>query len=232
MKLSIMQPYLFPHLGYFQLINIVDKFILYDDVSFIKKGWINRNRILLNRKAHLITFPLRKSSQNVLIKDLELYVNELWIKKFLMTIEHAYCNAPYFKRVFSIIKSIVNIDAKYIKDWHIDSFNQINEYLGIDTIIEKSSSIYDNNNLHGQHRIIDICKKENAKQYINPIGGLEIYDKDSFLKNGIILSFLESKSIDNYQLGKLSVKNLSIIDVMMSNSPNTIKSSMDDYILL
>ena len=62
MKLAIMQPYLFPYLGYFQLIAAVDKFVFYDDVNFIKNGWINRNRLLISGKVNYITIPLSGAS--------------------------------------------------------------------------------------------------------------------------------------------------------------------------
>ena len=232
MRLAIMQPYIFPYFGYFQLLNLVEKFIIYDDVTFIKKGWINRNKVLLNGKEHMFTVPLKNSGQNVLIKDLELHVNELWIKKFLMTIEHAYSKASYFKKVFSIIESIVNINSKHLKDWHINSFEHIGEYLGINTILEKTSSIYDNCDLKGQNRILDICLKESANHYINPIGGQEMYDKDLFSRNGVKVSFLRSGSLEYLQFGKYNVTNLSIVDVMMFNSPQKIKSSFDNFLLV
>ncbi|MEO8664089.1 MAG: WbqC family protein, partial [Ignavibacteria bacterium] len=95
MKLAIMQPYVFPYIGYFQLINAVDKFVLFDDVSFIKKGWINRNRILVNKQEYTFTIPLKKASQNKLIKDIEISEENNWRDKFLKTIEKSYCNASF-----------------------------------------------------------------------------------------------------------------------------------------
>lgn len=107
MKLAIMQPYFLPYIGYFQLINAVDTFVLLDDVNYINKGWINRNQLLLNGKAHLFTLPLQKASQNKLINQLELSNETKWKDKLLKTIETAYKKAPQFHLVFPLISQIL-----------------------------------------------------------------------------------------------------------------------------
>src|SRR5690606_3799363 len=100
MKIAIMQPYLFPYLGYFQLINAVETFVFYDDVNFIKRGWINRNQILVDNKAALFTVPLKKASQNKLINEIDMAIDEKWLSQFFKTIEQNYKNAPYFDDTF------------------------------------------------------------------------------------------------------------------------------------
>lgn len=89
MKIAIMQPYIFPYIGYFQLINAVDKFIIYDDVNYIKQGWINRNKILLNNEDYLFTFPLKNASSYKKINEIELSENlySKWKIKFFKTLE-------------------------------------------------------------------------------------------------------------------------------------------------
>ena len=229
MKLAIMQPYIFPSIGYFQLMSAVDKFVIYDDVNFINRGWVNRNRILVNSKEHMFTVPLKNASQNVLIKDLELIVSEKWKNKFLKTLEHAYGKAPFFENVFSIVYKVINTKSKFIKDWHLKSFRLINKYLGIDTIIVESSSIYKNKILKGQNRILDICIKEKTDQYINPIGGKELYNSELFMNHGIKLNFLETEELNYNQFSSEFVPWLSMIDVMMFNTLDKINNNLALY---
>lgn len=98
-----MQPYLFPYLGYFQLIQAVDKFILLDDVNFIKRGWVNRNRILVNGKDHLFSLPLQRASQFKKINDLKLADYPGWRNRFFKTLTHAYRQASQYEPVMKML---------------------------------------------------------------------------------------------------------------------------------
>jgi hypothetical protein len=177
----------------------------------------------------MFTVPLKKASQNVLIKDLELIVSEKWKNKFLKTLEHAYGKAPFFENVFSIVYKVINTKSKFIKDWHLKSFRLINKYLGIDTIIVESSSIYKNKILKGQNRILDICIKEKTDQYINPIGGKELYNSELFMNHGIKLNFLETEELNYNQFSSEFVPWLSMIDVMMFNTLDKINNNLALY---
>lgn len=232
MKIAIMQPYIFPYIGYFQLINAADKFVIYDDVNFIKKGWINRNKILVNGKANLFTIPLRKSSQNKLIKEIEISLTLHWKPKFLKTVESSYCKAPYFKDTFGIISSVIQNSELNISKFILNSLKSICNYLDIRTHIIESSAIYNNPNLKNQNKIIDICLKENADNYINPIGGLEIYSKQLFEDQGIKINFLKTKPIQYAQFDNNFIDSLSIIDVLMFNSKDRVKEILNEYELL
>ena len=184
MKIAIMQPYVFPYVGYFQLINAVDIFVFYDDVNFIKQGWINRNNILVNGQPFLFTIPLKKPSSFVKIN--EVMINEKmrgqWQKKFLLTLQQNYKKAPFFEEGFSIVENIFasSIDEISISKLAIKSVLEVCNYLDIDTKIISSSTIYENKDLSGKERVIDICKKENSLHYINPIGGQELYEQSYF----------------------------------------------------
>lgn len=234
MKLAIMQPYLFPYIGYYQLINAVDKFIIYDDVNFIKQGWITRNAVLANGKSYLFSVPLE--NQSSFCKINETLINQkqypIWHKKFLKTIEQNYNKAPFFKEVFPIIKSIFDTDSITISVLATNSLKKVSEYIGITTVFEDSSAIYQNQDLSSQHRVLDICKKENANVYINPIGGLELYSKNDFLENTISLYFIKSKPIKYNQFNSEFVSGLSIIDVLMFNDVPTIKEFLANYELI
>ncbi len=234
MKIAIMQPYFFPYIGYFQLMNAVDKFIFFDDVNYINKGWINRNRILINGQENLFTIPLKNGSQNTKIINIELQVDEKWKTKFLKTIKHAYSKAPYFEIGYSIISQVISIKSKLLIDWHIKSFRLINHYLGIETVLISSCKSYDNQHLKGQHRIIDICKIEWAKQYINPIGAIDLnlYNKSDFKKNHIDLLYIKNDNITYKQFNNTFIENLSMLDLLMFNSKNELKTILKKYTLI
>ena len=193
MKIAIMQPYLFPYIGYFQLIRSVNKFVLFDDVNFIKKGWINRNNILINGKANLFSVPLKEVSQNKMIADIYLASEIKWKSIFLRTIEQNYKKAPFYNIIYPLIEQIINSPVEKIGEMIKISLGIINNYLGIDTEIVSSSSVYGHKDLKGEQRIIEICKMENAKGYINLIGGKEIYSKTLFLSEGIEIGFLQTQ---------------------------------------
>jgi len=229
MKLAIMQPYIFPYIGYFQLINAVDKFVILDDVNYINKGWINRNNILVNGKANLFTIPLKDASQNKLINEITISDEIKWQSKFLRTIELNYKKAPCFDNAFPVVAEILNSGINKITGLNYYSIIRINEYLGIHTEIVSTSSVYLNAGLKGQDRIIDICIKEKATDYINPIGGLELYSKEEFGKNNLNIQFIKTGNVVYEQFKNEFIPWLSIIDVMMFNSPEGIKDILNQY---
>lgn len=233
MAIAIMQPYVFPYIGYFQLVYAADVFVFYDDVNFINRGWINRNRILLNGKDHLFTIPCKDASQNRLIKDIEVVDEEQSMHDLLSTIKQAYNKAPYFEEVYSLVEQILfapSTDA-VVPDLHvpslsnrsisgiaINSVTSICDYLGLHRTFKTSSELYDNQELKKADRLIDICHKEGITDYINASGGKEIYTKEYFRENGISLSFLNSELYEYPQFKNEFVPWLSIIDVLMFNS--------------
>ena len=232
MTIAIMQPYIFPYIGYFQLIKAVDKFVIYDDVNFINKGWINRNRILVGGKDHLFTIPLKDASQNKLIFEVELSESEPWRKKLLKTIQQSYQKAPNYQTVFPIIEEIVNFDTRTINELIIHCLKRICSYLAIETEIVLTSRIYNNTDLKGPERILDICKEENAQHYINPIGGMELYDKSKFSSQDIRLNFIRSTASAYPQYKNAFVPWLSIIDILMFNDLEKINSLLKEYELI
>jgi len=234
MKLAIMQPYIFPYLGYFQLVNAVELFVFYDDVNFIKRGWVNRNRIIVNGKDFMFTVPLVKASQNNSIK--ESYINKEsyddWKKKFLLTIEHSYKKAPQFESINSLVMKALNKEHNSVSDLAIDSIKSVSEYLGIKTKFITSSDKYQNKNLERQERLIDICKIEGADYYINALGGQELYVKGDFSKQNIKLDFIKPILGEYKQFDHKFVPGLSIIDALMFNSKKEIKKMLSDYQLV
>ena len=229
MKLAIMQPYMLPYIGYFQLINAVDKFVIYDDVNFIKGGWINRNNILLNNKKHLFTISLGQSSSFK-------HINEIFIKdnfvKLQKTFHSSYSRAPYFELINKLLKNIFSYNEKQLGKFITNSIKVICAYLEIDTELIISSEIDKNNKLANKDKVIHICELLGANQYINAAGGRELYDKEEFAAHGIELKFLESRGMSYKQFGNEFVPWLSIIDVMMFNPKEKIKEKLNQYELI
>lgn len=231
MKLGIMQPYIFPYIGYFQLVNAVDRFVVYDDVAYIKQGWINRNQLLLNGTAFMFTVPLKNASSFTTIAETEINraLYQGWKNKFLKTLEQAYSKAPYYAQVADLVTSVFSNDCRTISDLATKSILATSFYLGIDTEFVLSATQYTNNDLKAKDRVIDICKREHADVYINPIGGKEIYARDDFDNAGLSLNFIRARGISYKQFSNDFVPWLSIIDVMMFNSPETIKGFLNEY---
>jgi hypothetical protein len=230
MKLGIMQPYLFPYMGYYQLVNAVDKFVFLDDVNFINKGWINRNNILINGKANLFTVPLQNASQNKLINEISLAEGN-WREKLLRTIEMTYKKAPQFSTVFPLVSNVLTLKECLIGNLAKESIKSISVYLQFNTEFVDSSATYNNKGLKGGERIINICEKENATDYINPIGGLELYNKGTFAERNINLHFIRTSEIVYQQANTEFVPWLSIIDVLMFNSKARVKELMTEYVV-
>ncbi|CEG28644.1 WbqC family protein [Bacillus sp. B-jedd] len=230
MKLAVMQPYFFPYIGYWQLINAVDTFVIFDDVNFIKRGWINRNNILVNNQAKQINLLLSKVSQNKRINEIELLSNdESDYLKLLKTFEASYIKAPFFNEVFPLIEKIIIYQEKNLAAYLAYLIKEVCNYLQIETSFILSSGLQKNDLLRGQDKIIDICKRLNADEYINSIGGMALYSSNDFDSNGIKLRFLKTGEIFYHQFNQEFVANLSIIDVMMFNSIESIKIMFEQY---
>lgn len=207
-----MQPYFFPYLGYYQLLNSVDTFVFLDDVAYINKGWVNRNRIHVNGEIFYLTVPLNKSSQNKKINEIEINQFKKSSEKILKTVQINYKKSKNFDLIFSIILDSFK-EVSMISELSKNSILNFADYLGIQSRIVNSSSIYLNSYLKGQDRIIDICKIENAGIYLNLSGGMNLYDGEVFSRSNIILKFLQHK---NFSYIDSIPANLSIIDVAMN----------------
>ncbi len=229
MKLAIMQPYLFPYLGYFQLIHSVDRFVVFDDVNFIKKGWVNRNNLLVNEAPLLFTVPLLGASQNRTIKDIQVSNEGDWKSRLLRTLAMSYGKAPCYVPVMSLVEEVLSATDCTISELNTKAIRAVCKHIGISTVIIPSSAIYNAGELKGQERILHICGQEQASHYHNPIGGIELYDRDRFLANGTQLFFLRSLLPVYQQWSDSFTPGLSIIDVLMFNSSSEVLRMMDDY---
>lgn len=230
-RIGIMQPYFLPYIGYWQLMNLVDQYVLYDDVNYITRGWVNRNRILINGEPRYINLPLQHASQNKLICEINICKDKKFVEKSLRTIELAYKKAPYFNAVFPMVMKIYDSKEERFVAYIKNSFDLICEYLDIGTKFIISSSLSKDNSLHGQEKILAICGELHATEYYNAIGGQKLYSHDEFDKKGIKLHFLKTKSIRYHQFENVFQENLSILDVMMFNSKDKVKFFLNEYTL-
>lgn len=222
MKLAIMQPYFFPYIGYFQLLNAVDKFVFYDDVNYIKGGWINRNRLFLAGAVRYITVPLAGASSFEKISKICVKTGDEWVKSMLSSVSQSYCKAPFYKPVQDLLEGVLGSHNGNIAALAKNSIIAVADYIGISTDFVHSSAIYGNQEKNGVERVIDICCIEKADEYWNLPGGRSLYSTDGFEKNGIYLKFVDV-SIKPYQQNTAEFHpGLSMLDVLMYNEPSTV----------
>jgi len=225
-----MQPYFFPYIGYWQLISAVDTFVIYDNIQFSKKGWFNRNFILVENKKALFSIPLKKGGNSLNVVDRSLADNsDKQIKKIIAQIKSHYNKAPNVKEASMLIEDVFFNREKNLFNYIYNSVVMICKYLEIDTKIMISSSIGIDHSLKSQDKVIAINKNLKSDEYINPIGGVDLYKKDDFINNDIKLSFLESKVPEYKQFKGDFIPYLSIIDVMMFNSKDEINRMLIEY---
>jgi hypothetical protein len=226
MKLAIMQPYLFPYLGYFQLIRAADAFVVYDDVNYIKGGWINRNKINNQGKTQLITLEIIGGSPNKLINQILVGNNQV---KFLKSLKQNYSKAPEFSSVFPLLEEILMQQERNLASFLYYGLQRIGDYLDLHPQWRMASSLHKNNALRGQEKVLAICEELKATHYINLPGGEALYDRECFSKRGIHLSFIHPRPVNYNQFAREFVPNLSIIDVMMFNDKEACSRLLHDY---
>ena len=234
MKIGIMQPYFFPYLGYWQLMNAVDRYVVYDDVNFINRGRIHRNQILIQGKAHNINLILHGASQNKLINELYIENTQKTKNKLLRTIEQAYARAFYFNDVMPHIVNILDYEDTNLAHFLYHSFEVIGKYLNIETDLILSSQLDKDCSLKKEKKIVSICKLLGGDEYYNSINGIPLYVPHvrEFQEAGIELYFPKMREIHYQQFKNEFVPNLSIIDVMMFNSRQECQRLLGEYDLL
>lgn len=225
MKLAIMQPYFFPYIGYFQLIAAVDVFVVYDNIKYTKKGWINRNRMLQNGKDVVFSLPLKNSSDSLDVCQRELST-DFNRDKLLNQFKGTYRRAPYFAQTYPLIEQIVLHDDANLFRFLRQAIVKVCLHLGITTEVRISSDIAIDHELKNQDKVLAMCKAVGASTYVNACGGAELYSKEMFREKGIDLKFIQSKPFQYAQFGDAFIPWLSIIDVMMFNSPDAVQAAI------
>lgn len=225
MIIAVMQPYFFPYIGYFQLMHAVDAFVFFDDVQYIDRGWVNRNRIPLAGKAAWLSMPVAHASQKLPIKDRE-YIIETGAIAIQQKIRSAYPR-PNQRDGLALIEDLLFFGKSNVATYNGNLIKAIATHLDMECDFISSSEILGGCNLRGPDRIIEICKKLNAREYINPIGGLSLYDNQSFNREKIQLSFLKSAATPSLIGGEPI--HFSIIDKLIKNNKESITSELSHY---
>lgn len=227
--IAVMQPYIFPYLGYYQLVSVADVFVLYDDVNFITRGYINRNNILVDGAAQRFTLPVPGSSQNKKIFELNFSPDT---KKILKTISQAYSKAPFYRDVYPLIEMVLQAEDRSITSVCQLSIKSVFDYLGVEKKIIKSTDLAYDRGASPADRLIEITKSFEDSVYVNSIGGQVLYDKEYFDARGVELKFLRMKSIHYSQGEDEFIPNLSMIDVLMWCEPTFVKKLLSEYVFL
>ena len=217
LRAAIMQPYFLPYIGYWQLLHAVDVFVVYDDIQYTKKGWINRNRMLSEGKDVVFSLPLAKDSDFLDIRDRRLAPNfEIEREKLLRRFEASYRRAPYFQEGMALLRDCLShADSNAFRFLH-HSILSVAGYLDISTPIVVSSTLGIDRALRSQDRVIATCLALGAGEYINPIGGTTLYDPTVFLSHGITLRFQKVLPYEYEQVSRTGfVPHLSILDWIM-----------------
>jgi hypothetical protein len=222
MRVAIMQPYFLPYIGYFQLIAAVDGFVIYDNIKYTKKGWINRNRMLRNGGAATFTLPLRKGSDALPIRDREI-APDFDRAGFLNPLAAAYRRAPFFDATWPLVETIVRHPETNLFRFLHHSIVRTCGHLDIATPIRISSAIDIDHRLAGQHKVLALCEALGAAVYLNPPGGMDLYSRETFRERGIELRFIRPRPFEYRQFGTPFVPWLSILDVMMFNDPDSLR---------
>ncbi len=222
-----MQPYFLPYIGYWQLISAVDVFVVYDNIKYTKKGWINRNRFLLNGKEAVFSLPLKKDSDFLDINQ-RVLAGSFDRKDLINRFREAYRKAPQFSAVMPVIEEIIRFPSNNLFEYIFHSIGKICGFLEISTPLVVSSTVDCDHSLKGAERVQAICKALGADTYINPIGGTELYSKEDFKNKDLGLFFLRPLAFEYEQSGNAFVPCLSILDVLVFNSTQTVREMIGE----
>ena len=228
-SIAIMQPYLLPYIGYFQTMSAVNKYVIYDDVQFIKGGWINRNNILIGGEKSRFTMALKDASANKLINQIDIRDD---FGKLRKTFAMNYARAPYARETLLLLDSIFEHSDRNLARFVGHSLKMIGNHLGLTCEIMFSSSLSKGSALKAQDRVIEICTSLGATTYINSIGGQDLYNRDDFDQHGVELKFLRTEFAEYRQFKNSFVPGLSIVDILMFNSPKTVTGMLSNYELV
>ncbi|UVW29738.1 WbqC family protein [Massilia sp. H6] len=217
-----MQPYFLPYIGYFQLITACELFVVYDNIKYTKKGWINRNRMLRNGAEAMFSLPLQGAPDHLDI-DQRVLEDSPGRHRWLAQLKGAYRHAPQFGVTLPLLERIAACDEVNLFRFLHNALLETCAHLGIDTPIRAASAVPADHGLKGQDRVLAICAALGARRYVNPIGGTELYSHTDFAQHGIDLRFLRARPLDYPQGGANAVPSLSIADVLMFNPLETVR---------
>lgn len=224
------QPYFIPYLGFWQLVNAADLFLIGDNYNFIKRGWIQRNRILVNGQPHFLGLEVKHITSFRKINETEFV--DFDVGRKLSTVYRAYRKAPEFDAGYDLMKKILDNPERNVAEFLTSSIQTICKFLGITTKFVRSSEIPGNDSYKREYRIYDFCQRLGGDTYINAVGGQDLYHFDDFEKHGVTLKFIHPNIRPYRQFDNEFVPGLSILDVVMFNSLDAIKDMLNDFGLI
>lgn len=232
MKLAVMQPYFFPYLGYFDLINSVDRFIFFDTAQYPRRGWVARNRVLHPRQDwQYICVPLHKAPRNTAIGDMQIFHENAWKDRIVNQLEHYRTSAPYFRLTMELVSSCLENDFQRIADLNVYTLRALSTALGLNAEFQSLSEQAQCADVEGDatSKLIQVCRWSGADHYVNLPGGTGLYDASQFAQQGIRLEFRHLPTLEYETPGYQFEPGLSIIDVLMWNTPETVKAYLDQH---
>lgn len=228
---ALMQPYLFPYIGYFQLIHSCDVFGFRNDVQWIKGGWINRNRIWNQDKAEWLTVPVEKVHSSDRIFEVKI-ADPKYKTKLLRTANRVFWNAPNLELVLDLINSISH--TTWLTELVEDSIDRISyQYLHLNKPLLGCHRVDTGNLVSGQDRVIGLVKEFRGDRYVNMVGGRELYHEQDFKERGLDLKFLvpNTTSYRKDNSGQDVPGNLSILDMLAYLDIEDVRRGVTDYVL-
>jgi hypothetical protein len=228
---AVMQPYLLPYVGYFQLVRLADEFVLHDDVQYIKGGWINRNRMLVNGASAWFTLSVRHADHALPICERQWHDAKRESQALLRRFDAAYRRAPHCAEVMPIIRAALAFPSDNVADSLAHCLGVVCHHLGLTTHVRSSRTLGLGPALAGQDRVLEICARLGATAYVNLPGGVDLYDPAAFGVRGLKLNFIQPALAPYPQLGAAFVAGLSIVDVLMFNSRDRVREMLADYTL-
>ena len=225
MKLGSMQPYFFPYLGYFDLIYSTDRWIVFDTVQYIRHGWVNRNRILHPRSGwQYIVAPLQKFHQDTSIRDILVQEGRDWRDRLLAQLEHYKKRAPCYSPTADLVRDCLDNNELSLSRLNVAILDKVCRYIGIPFRYDYLSEMkLELGPVDGPG---DWALRESealgAAEYINPPGGEALFDRAKFEAAGIKLTIQRFENMTYPCDGYGFEPSLSVIDVLMWNSPSDV----------
>jgi len=223
-RMAGMQPYFFPYLGYWQLIDAVDCFVLFDEAQYIKQGWVNRNRVLKQGGGwQYIQVPVARHPMEATIHEVRIAPEADWKTALLNKLAHykTYkAAAPYFDEIFALVEACLQGDREQsIGALNCRIVRRICEALSIHTeIIVSSERAFDYTGVSeaGDWALAHALQL-GASEIVNPVNGISLLNAGKLAANGVRLSALDPPT-EVYAQGNAPFEPaLSIIDVLMFN---------------
>jgi hypothetical protein len=208
-----MQPYFIPYIGYFQLIDSVDHFVIADNYQFTKQSWLNRNRLLFDGSPTYYSIALKKSSDFVNISE-KLISDDFDPDHLIRKFSNSYAKRPYYHQANKILLKVFSHNATSLLELNTLAIHYICDYLEIQTEIHLISQLNVDVNANRNEKIYSTCALLGAKEYVNAPGGRDIYTRDTFEARNLILKFLRPNLVEYDQGCSNFIDQLSIIDLI------------------